>query len=154
MGRPSEYLPSEHPRLGRALCLLGATDDEVARALDVGVRTIARWKKKHEEFRQALKEGKNHADAAIAQSLYHRARGFSHPAVHITANAKTGEHVTVPYTKHYPPSEVACIFWLKNRRPDLWRDKRDHEVTGKAADDSGATLKKLFDRLDEYADRE
>ena len=33
--------------------------------------------------------------------------------------------VKTPIRKRYPPDVVACIFWLKNRRPDIWRDKRE-----------------------------
>lgn len=36
-----------------------------------------------------------------------------------------GVIITTPTTRHYPPDTTACIFWLKNRRPDLWRDKPD-----------------------------
>ena len=31
----------------------------------------------------------------------------------------------VPYTEHVPPDTTAMIFWLKNRRPEQWRDKRE-----------------------------
>ena len=34
-----------------------------------------------------------------------------------------GEPVEVPYREHVPPSDTACIFWLKNRRPELWNDR-------------------------------
>lgn len=37
--------------------------------------------------------------------------------------------------KYYPPDTTAAIFWLKNRQKDKWRDKVDHELTGK---DGGA----------------
>ena len=37
--------------------------------------------------------------------------------------------VYAPYVEHVPPSDVACIFWLKNRRPDLWRDTHQLEHT-------------------------
>jgi hypothetical protein len=39
-----------------------------------------------------------------------------------------GEPVRVPYVEHVPPDTTACIFWLKNRRKDLWRDRFDHTV--------------------------
>ena len=77
----------------------------------------------HPEFFQSLKEGKEGADARVAQSLYRRALGWEHEAVKIVADAKTGTEHIVPYTERYPPDTTAAIFWLKNRRPDLWRDK-------------------------------
>ena len=36
-----------------------------------------------------------------------------------------GEYTHVPYVEHLPPDTTACIFWLKNRRRDEWRDRVD-----------------------------
>jgi hypothetical protein len=33
----------------------------------------------------------------------------------------------VAYTRHYPPDTQACIFWLRNRRSQNWREKVEHE---------------------------
>jgi hypothetical protein len=40
------------------------------------------------------------------------------------------EIVQTPVRKYYPPDTTAAIFWLKNRRPDLWRDRNQTELTG------------------------
>jgi hypothetical protein len=76
MARPSEYR-QEMVELGRNYCLLGATDDDMARFFDVDVRSIHRWKLDHPEFAQALREGKEEADAKVARRLYERATGYS-----------------------------------------------------------------------------
>jgi len=127
-GRPTVYC-TETAVLAEKLCLLGATDAQLAEALDVCETTINTWKSAHPEFSEALKKGKARADAEVAASLFHRAKGYSHDAVKIVADAKTGAEHIVPYTEHYPPDTTACIFWLKNRRPDLWRDKHDIDQT-------------------------
>jgi hypothetical protein len=57
----------------------------------------------------------------VEQSLYRRAVGYSYDAVRIMGYA--GEYTHVPYVEHLPPDTTACIFWLKNRRRDLWRDR-------------------------------
>ena len=72
----------------------------------------------------SLKSGKEIADATVASKLYHRAIGYDHDDVHIY-NCK-GEVTLTPIKKHYPPDTVACIFWLKNRRPAQWREKIEH----------------------------
>ena len=69
------------------------------------------------------------SDGEIAQSLFSRAMGYSHPEVHISQFE--GRIIKTEITKHYPPDTTACIFWLKNRRPDLWRDVHRLEHTGK-----------------------
>jgi hypothetical protein len=130
MGRKTVYR-KEFDELARNYCLLGATNDELAEFFGVTARTIENWAKAHKTFFRSLKEGKAIADGQIANSLFHRARGYSHPDVHITSYK--GEITETPVTKHYPPDATACIFWLKNRRPDMWRDvqrvegKMDHD---------------------------
>jgi DNA-binding XRE family transcriptional regulator len=128
MGRPSSF---KHEFAGQAakLCRLGATDAELADFFAVSEQTINAWKKAHPEFLESLKEGKQLADAEIADKLYQRAQGYTHKAVKIFNDG--GKEMIVGYDEHYPPDTTACIFWLKNRRPDLWRDKHDHELAGK-----------------------
>lgn len=125
MGRPSKF-SQEMCRQAEKLCLLGATDKELADFFQVNEATLNAWKK-DSTFSQALKKGKELADASVGERLYQRACGYSHPDVHIS-NYQGAVTVT-PITKHYAPDTTACIFWLKNRRPDLWRDRQ--EITGK-----------------------
>jgi hypothetical protein len=81
---------------------MGLIDEEIAIILDISPRTLNYWKKTNPDFLQSLKRGKLKADFQITQSLYHKAKGGD---------------------------TTAQIFWLKNRRPDLWKDRQDH--TGK-----------------------
>jgi len=127
VGRPSRYR-EEFEGQARKLCRLGATDKEVADFFSVSPATLGTWKKRHAKFLAALKEGKSTADAEVADRLYQRALGFSHPDAKILQHE--GAPVIVPTVKHYPPDTVACIFWLKNRRPDLWRDRVGLEHSG------------------------
>ena len=126
-GRPSRYR-EEFADQARKLCRLGATDKELADFFGVDVATVNRWKLQHAGFCDALKDGKAAADAEVADRLYQRALGFSHADTKILQH--DGTPVIVPTVKHYPPDVVACIFWLKNRRPDLWRDKVGLEHSG------------------------
>jgi hypothetical protein len=104
MSRKSDYKP-EYAEQARKLCLLlGATDVHLANFFETTDRTIRGWKKKHPEFAEAVERGKTIADLEVVNSLYNRA---------------------------VAGSEVACFFWLKNRRPVEWRDRLSHEHTGK-----------------------
>lgn len=123
-GRPSKYR-EEFPAQAAKLCMLGATDKELADFFEVTLSTISEWKVVHKEFSDALKEGKQLADAKVAESLFKRATGYTHKAVKIMAVG--GSVVHEEYDEHYPPDATSMIFWLKNRRPDLWRDKREEE---------------------------
>jgi hypothetical protein len=123
-GRPPIYKP-EFAEQARKLCELGATDADVAEFFGVADRTIYRWQAQHDEFCQALKAGKVAADDRVERSLYHKACGYSFDAVKIFMPAGAKKPVLVPYREHVPPDTTACIFWLKNRRPVLWREKVD-----------------------------
>lgn len=122
VGRPTDYDP-EYNEQARKLCLLGATDEELADFFGVTEQTINNWKIAHPEFFESIKEGKERADSEVASKLFHRACGYSHEAVQIAVDAKTGKDHAVPYIKHYPPDTAAGIFWLKNRRKKDWREK-------------------------------
>jgi len=115
------------------LALLGAKDEEIANVLGISLRTLARWKDAQPQFGDALKRGKDTADATVAHALYRRAIGYDHPDVDIKVVA--GEIVQTEYTKRYPPEVVAGIFWLKNRQREKWRDKVETGVTDKDGKD-------------------
>ncbi len=127
MGRPTKF-KAEYIEQAEKLCRLGATDKEVSDFFDVSESTLNKWKLDHPEFSESLKRGKTIADAEVADKLFKRATGYSHDAIKIMQYE--GQPIEVPYTENYPPDTTACIFWLKNRRPDIWRDKMTQEHSG------------------------
>lgn len=137
MGRPTKY-KAEYCKLAYKLCLLSATDAQIADVLDVEEKTINNWKKEYPKFLQSLKKGKIKADAEVAKSLFHRACGYSHPEDKIFCT--DGDVTTVKTTKHYPPDTAAAFIWLKNRAG--WRDRQETEHT---LSKSTATLLGLID---------
>ena len=98
-GRKSDFRP-EYILIAKACARFGAIEDEIANELNIGPATLDRWKQKYPEFRCALKAGKEASDDRVERSLYQLAIGWN------------GQ----------PPNTTAAIFWLKNRRPDRWRD--------------------------------
>jgi len=155
-GRPPIYNETIPERAYR-LCLLGLIDTELAIAFDVDVSTIDNWKKVHPEFSKSLKKGKKDADAKVAVSLFQRANGYSHPSEHITTRKVVNdgteeiEIIKTPIMKYYAPDTTACIFWLKNRQKELWRDVNRSEITG--ADGAPLVLEHKVD-LSEFSDDE
>lgn len=128
-GRPSKFKP-EFVEQARKLAELGATDREVAHFFDVDEATVNRWKHTQPEFCESLKVGKETADARVEQALYRRAVGYSMDAVKIFMPAGAEKPVYAPYVEQHTPDTTAAIFWLKNRRPDLWRDKVEQVHSG------------------------
>jgi transcriptional regulator with XRE-family HTH domain len=112
------------------LAAAGLTERQLALELEVHQSTITQWKKSHPEFRDLLQTWKYEADKKVERSLYERATGYEHTEEKIFCS-KDGEITRVETIKHIPPDVKACIFWLKNRQADKWRDKLDHEHSGK-----------------------
>jgi hypothetical protein len=123
-GRPSGYRP-EFDAQAAKLCRLGATDRDIADFFGVSEQTINAWKLRNPSFLEALTRSKDEFDSQVERSLFQRALGYSHKAVKMFQAG--GEVISKDYTEHYPPDTTACIFWLKNRQKDKWRDKPDDD---------------------------
>ena len=126
-GRPTVYR-KEYDELVFNLCLLGATDKQIATTLGIAESTLNRWKEKHKGFRESLKQGKDYANGRVVRALYERALGYSHPEEKIFQH--DGEIIRATTTKHYPPDTAAAIIWLKNRQALKWRDNHDVNLAG------------------------
>jgi hypothetical protein len=107
----------------KKLAALGATDVEMADFFGVSLRTFMRWKVSKPEFWHALKATKDAADERVERRLWERAVGYSAEVEKVVCSR--GKVMRVRTVEHYPPDTTACIFWLKNRQPDRWRDKVD-----------------------------
>lgn len=129
-GRPTKYKP-EYPEQAAKLCALGATDAQLADFFDVSISTVALWKVEHPEFSDAIRLQKEIANERVEQSLYRRAMGYEHDETDIRVIGQ--EILQTPIRKHYPPDSTAMIFWLKNRKPDEWREKSEIEHSGNFA---------------------
>lgn len=122
-GRPTSYKKQYNEQV-RKLCLLGATDTEIADFFEVSLATINNWKHDHPKFLESIKKGKDIADSEVASSLYNRARGITCKEVR-TKNDGSKETVE----RELPPDPTAIIFWLKNRQTKKWRDKQKEEIS-------------------------
>lgn len=139
LGRPSGFRPEFGPEIER-LCRLGMTDRDICLHFEVSYQTVENWKKNHPEFFVKILRGKQEADAEVAGKLYKNAMGYDfYEEVAIKCRSTTGydkndkpiieERVeVVRVLKHQPADTTAQIFWLKNRRPELWRDAKHIEA--------------------------
>lgn len=107
---------------------LGYTDVQLSGIIGVTEKTLNNWKHKHPNFFQSLKEAKSKVDSEVEASLLKRAKGYTEIENRAFVN-KAGNLIKYQNQKCYPPSEVACIFWLKNRQPEKWRDKVEGDFT-------------------------
>lgn len=143
VGRPSEFVSADIPKIAE-LARQGATDAEIADYIGVHVNTIGRWKQQHREFRWALKKGREIADERVEASLYRRALGYELRTEKIFC--KDGEVTRVPQTEYVQPDVTAQIFWLKNRKPQEWRESRD-SAPAITLNVSGIAAERLLNQL-------
>jgi len=120
-GRPTKY-KKEFAEQARKLCRLGATDKELADFFEVVESTINEWKLKHDEFSESLKVGKRYSDDKVVDALYNRAIGYTLIEEKEEESEANGTK-TVKTKRQIAGDTTAQIFWLKNRRPDEWRDR-------------------------------
>lgn len=123
MGRPTAW-KDEFIGYAFKLALMGATNEKIADALGISVKTLETWTRTKPEFKGAIVKGRTEADAAVAHSLYKKAVGYYKRTEKATAK---GDVVSVK--EFYPPDTASAIFWLKNRQRDQWRDRHDVDHT-------------------------
>lgn len=119
----------------------GLTDEQIATNMGIRRETLYAWCKKYTNISNTLKRGKEVVDREIERALYNNAAGYNYTEKVICTkkevlyeNGKrikeTVEPVVVEVEKHKPGDTTAQIFWLKNRKPDKWRDKQDVQISG------------------------
>lgn len=133
LGRPHSYEPDRHPKVVASLAAQGYTDEEMASLIGISHDTFYRWCNEHKEFSEAKKRAKREIDLEIENSLFKRAKGYNHPEEKIFYDSRNGKVVRAETEKHIPPDPTSMIFWLKNRQPELWRDRQEHKVAGNIA---------------------
>ena len=130
----------------------GLSDEQIAANIGIAGRTYYEWQERFPQFAQAIKKGKAPVDYQVENALFKSATGYTvkvmKPMKLKEEKQKVGEGRIVTERVEYveeevyiPPQTAAQVFWLKNRRPDKWRDK--------PAVEDNSTLEKLDKLLEE-----
>jgi len=118
VGSETRYSPRFCPRATDA-CLLGATNDDLARVFGVSLSSIERWLVEFPRFKRAVSEGREMADERVARSLYKRAVGMK--VKKEKAFNVAGRLQTIEIVEGLPPDVNAAALWLSNRQRGKWR---------------------------------
>lgn len=113
----------------------GLSNEQIAHNMGITFQTLYKWQDKYSELREALKKGKEVVDREVENALLKRATGYEYDEVtqEPVTDKDTGiteMRVTKRVTKQIAPDVTAQIFWLKNRKPNEFRDKRDVDLSG------------------------
>lgn len=137
VGRPSVYEKEWKDKLHviEGWARDGLTDEQIAHNMGVGLSTLYDYKNRYKEFNDALKKNKEVIDYQVENALLKRALGYKYTEItkELRKDPNTGEEklTTVKeIIKEMPPDTTAQIFWLKNRKPAEWREKKHVDVSG------------------------
>ena len=139
----------------------GLTEDQIAHNMGIVRSTLSEWKIKFKDISDALKKGKEVVDREVENALLKKAMGYTVDLVKtfkvkrtIYENGKKVEEYEelVPGVDqvHVPADTTAQIFWLKNRKPEDWRDKREAKVEAELSDSGCVILPRVL--IEEEAD--
>ena len=134
-GKYQEWLKPENLILIEGWARDGLTDEQIAKNIGISKQTCYDWKKKYPDFSDSLKKGKDVVDRLVENALLKKATGevrtlrkpIKVKEVLYEEGKRISEKEHIEYAEeeiYIPPDTTAQIFWLKNRKPEEWRDKR------------------------------
>ena len=148
IGKYAKWLEPDGLLLLEAWARNGLTDEQIAHNAGISLTTIKEWKKNFPAIATALKKGKEVVDIQVENALFQRATGYDYQeSVEEWRPNADGELELISkrvQNKHMAPDTTAQIYWLKNRRPDLWRDKPIDNV-------NDSTVRVIFEDAQDFA---
>ena len=115
--------------LVRGWCRDGLTEEQIAHNIGISVTTLNSWKRRFPSFLKAIKESKEVADRIVENALYKNATGYEYEEEEYTTYPD-GSMKHIIKKKEARPDKTAQIFWLKNRKPEQWRDQKNIQMDG------------------------
>lgn len=97
----------------------GLSDVQIASNMNISRSTLNEWKKKYSDISDTLKKGKEIVDYEVENALLQSA---------LKGNV------------------TAQIFWLKNRKPNEWREKREVEISN---EEQSSSMNQLIQSLNQ-----
>lgn len=142
--KPKEWIEKDNLTRIEGWARDGFRKTDIAKKMGISESTLYEYIKKYPEISEAIKRGKEPIDFQVENAMLKRALGYTTTEtveeIYKDENGNDRKHIK-KMTREVPPDVGAQIFWLKNRKPDIWRDKK--ELTTNTA------LEKLDDILKE-----
>ena len=114
----------------------GLTEEQIAKNMGVSRSTLSDYKVKYPDILRAIKNSKEVADREVENALFNKATGYTvklkkpmkvrHVEYDEVSGRKVAEYERIEYIEeevHVTADTTEQIFWLKNRKPNEWRDK-------------------------------
>ena len=151
MAKINDWLENDKLILLEGWAKSGLTDEQIAKNIGINRTTLYDWKKKETNIADALKKGKEVIDFEVENALLKKALGYT-----ITIKEekldKDGCVHTLEKDIHIPPDTTAQIFWLKNRKPNNWKDRVETDEDKEAVTNASQVIAKIRKVAQEYTD--
>ena len=119
----------------------GLSVEQIAQNIGIRKNTLYAWKNRFPKIAKAIDEGREVVDLQVENALLKRALGYDYEEVtqETGFDKESGKKILMVrrvVNKHVQPDVTAQIFWLKNRRPEKWRDRKDLSISEMSAEQS------------------
>jgi hypothetical protein len=138
--QPEEEWNPKYLRQIQLLSMMGHDAQEIALVLGVRQRVFDHWVRDKYQVQIALCAGTAKAVAQVEEALFLRATGYEHDETKLFYDRENGGVVREDVVKHYPPDPDAIKFFLKNRAPQRWSDKREDIMPVVNVDNRSVTI--------------
>jgi hypothetical protein len=165
ISKVGEWLEPEKLTLLTAWARDGLVDGQIAKNMGISEATLYNYKNKYPEIKEAFRKGKEVVDIEVENALFKKAIGYNttirkafklKDVVYNENGKKISESERIEYAEedvHIPADTTAQIFWLKNRKPDKWRDKVIDSENEEAITNATDILVKIRKTVDERYER-
>lgn len=162
--KADEWLEQDKLTLLEGWARDGLTDEQIAHNMGIATSTFYDWKNKYSEISKSLKKNKEIVDIEVENALLKKALGYNVPVqkafkvkeVIYQDGKRLKETERIEYAEeeiHIPADTTAQIFWLKNRKPDKWRDKVVDTENEEAITNATDILVKIRKTVDDRYER-
>lgn len=151
MGKINDWLGNDKLILLEGWARAGLTDEQIAKNIGINRTTLYDWKKKEVNIADALKKGKEVVDFEVENALLKKALGYT-ITIEEEKLDKYGDVHTLKKDVHIPPDTTAQIFWLKNRKPNNWKDRVETDEDKEAVANASQVIAKIRKVAQEYTD--
>lgn len=135
-GKSAPWLEKEGLMRIEGWAMDGCTDQEIAKNMGVAYSTLRVWRDSFPAISAALKRARDVADRQVEHRLFDMTQGYTVEVKKVFKVKKehydekgrkivTEELQSAVEELHIPANVTAQIFWMKNRKPEKWREKPD-----------------------------
>ena len=149
LAKYEEWLEEKNIELLKAWSAEGLDFAQIAKNMGISRETLNVWRKKYPVISDALKCGRTHAIAIVENALHKRATGYTvelKKAIKVRVidydpntqkKIREREEIAIGIDEvHIPADTTAQIFYLTNRKPEVWKRNRP-EIAAEEVEGTG-----------------